>query len=110
MVEDLSLELINTIVWGSNDEELLINNGGGANVTAILSQNIIRSSQELDDNFVSQEFNFPGFKNALSNDYSLDTLAFAKDKGADAGIDIDIRGFPRDELPDIGSYERIEKQ
>ncbi|WP_462253802.1 right-handed parallel beta-helix repeat-containing protein [Ekhidna sp.] len=110
LVDDLTIELTNSIVWGPADEELLINNGGGANVTALLTSNIIRSGLELGDNFTSQEFNFPGFKDAFGNDYQLDTLAFAKDRGIDVGVSIDLIGRERDELPDIGAFERFEKQ
>ena len=110
LVEDLSVEIVNSIIWGPADEELLINNGGGANVSGILTSNIIRSGEELSDNFTSREFNFPGFLDAFGNDYRLDTLAFAKDKGIDLGIAIDLVGRSRDNMPDIGAFERIEKE
>ena len=109
LTADLKLDLTNTIIWGSGDEELLINNGG-ANVTATLISNIIRSEQELEGNFTSQVFNFPGFNNAFPFDFSLDTLAFAKDAGFDIGIVQDILGANRDRMPDIGAFERIEKE
>ena len=110
LTADLSVEMTNCIVWGTADEELLINNGGGANISLSLISNIIRSGQEITNNFTSQEFNFPGFVDAFSNDYQLDTLAFAKDKGAEKGVLIDLPGNDRDENPDIGAFERIEKQ
>ncbi len=109
LTADLNLELINCIIWGPADEELLINNGGGANVTANLQTNIIRSGQTLSNNFTSQDFNFPGFKDAFSNNYRLDTLSSSKDMGTDIGVNIDITGAQRDSSPDIGAFERIEK-
>lgn len=108
LTDDLSLVLENSIIWGSADEELLLNNGGGSGFVLSINNNIIRSSQELENNFLSQEFNFPGFKDPFLFDYSLDTLAFAKDKGAAIGISIDVTGAPRDLDPDIGAFERIE--
>ncbi len=110
LTNDLTFELTNCIVWGSGEEELLISNGGGANINANLTTNIIRSSQELPGNFTSREFNFPGFTNAISFDYSLDSLAFAKGKGTDIGILNDIRNVVRDGMPDIGAFERVEKK
>ncbi|MFK7953380.1 MAG: hypothetical protein AB8B73_11085 [Ekhidna sp.] len=110
LVDDLNLELTNTIIWGSQDEEMLINNGGEALITSNLRSNIIRSGQDIADNFTSLEFNFPGFSSPFANDYSLDTLAFAKDQGLDIGIIIDIIDSERDAVPDIGAYERIEKE
>ncbi len=109
LTSDLSLALTNSIIWGPADEELLINNGGGANVTAILTSNIIRSLEDIPNNFTSREPNFPGFKETFSNNYMLDTLAFAKDQGISAGVLIDIKGVRRDDKPDIGAFERVEQ-
>ncbi|MEP1034085.1 right-handed parallel beta-helix repeat-containing protein [Ekhidna sp.] len=110
LIGDLNVEMTNCIIWGQADEELLINNGGGANVSVSLTSNIVRSGEELTNNFTSREFNFPGFKDAFGNDYRLDTLAFAKDRGIDIGIQKDLVGRNRDSFPDIGAIERIEKQ
>lgn len=107
---DLNVNIINSIIWGTADEELLINNGGGAEVAAILESNIIRSTTNIPNNFTSREFNFPGFRNAFLNDYQLDTLSFAQNKGTDIGVSIDLTGRDRDPLPDIGAFERIEKE
>ncbi len=110
LVADLNLEMTNCIIWGTADEELLINNGGNAMVSVGLVANIIRSGEEIENNFTSRDFNFPGFVDAFDNDYRLDTLAFAKDKGVDIGIQRDLTGKNRDATPDIGAFERIEKQ
>lgn len=108
LTEDLTVELINSIVWGSQDEELVVNGGGGSVVLVNLTTNIIRSGEDIFNNFTSQEFNFPGFSNRFLFDYSLDTLAFAQDMGTDIGVVDDIRGENRDDMPDIGAYERID--
>ncbi|MEP0985839.1 hypothetical protein [Ekhidna sp.] len=107
---DLNVNIINSIIWGTADEELLINNGGGAQVIAILQSNIIKSNSEIPNNFTSREINFPGFQNAFLYDYQLDTLAFAQNKATDIGVSIDLTGKNRDDLPDIGAFERIEKE
>lgn len=110
LVDDLDVEMTNCIIWGPADEELLINNGGGAEVVVSLASNIIRSGETIADNFASRENNFPGFVDAFGNDYRLDTLAFAKDNGIDIGVSIDLQGRQRDSAPDIGAFERFEKQ
>ncbi len=109
LTDDLTVELTNCIIWGSQDEELAINGGGGSIVTATLTTNIIRSGEGIFGNFTSQDFNFPGFANQFLFDYSLDTLAFAQDKGLDIGVLKDIIDVPRDEMPDIGAFERVDK-
>lgn len=102
--EDLTLEISNSILWGTGENELLISEGGGAQLAISLRANIIRTAETIDQNYTSLDFNFPGFTAA----YDLDTLAFAKDKGVELGIRTDILGHPRDTLPDIGAFERIE--
>ncbi|MEM0938355.1 MAG: hypothetical protein AAF600_15565 [Bacteroidota bacterium] len=108
LTDELILDIKNSIIWGPSSEELLINNGGGSSLSLMLNSNIIRSSEEIENNFTSLENNFPGFKDPFLFDYSLDTLSFAKDKGKVLEVSIDIIGAPRDVHPDIGAFERIE--
>jgi hypothetical protein len=110
LVDNLNIELTNCILWGSQQEELLINNGGQAILTSDLNSNIIRSAQEIPNNFTSLKFNFPAFNNPYSFDFTLDTLSPAKDKGMDIGILKDIIDAQRDAFPDIGAFERIEDE
>lgn len=104
LAEDLQVTLTNNIIWGSGEDELLFNDGGGANVDLSINSNIVYSSEEIENNFSSTEGNFPG----LTATFELDTLSFAKDRGVPAGILIDILGQNRDANPDIGAFERIE--
>jgi len=109
IVEDLNLKIRNTIIWGSEEEELLISESGQAVVDKDFVSGILKSKGGFLDFFASQEANFPGFTNPFLFDYSLDTLSPAKDKGTDIGVFIDLNGTPRDVNPDIGAYERIEE-
>lgn len=110
LVADLSLSITNSIVWGSEDEELLIGNDGGGNLETQVQQNIIRSEGDIPDNFTSADFNFPGFISPFSFDYQLDSLAFARDKAVDSAIADDLLGIPRDAMPDIGAFERVDQE
>ena len=56
-------------------------------------------------NIINEE---PNFMEPAAYNYRLDTLSPAKDNGINIGIDTDLDGNPRDILPDLGSYERIE--
>ncbi len=107
---DLYLEMTNCIAWGKGDEQLLFSNEGGAGFDINVSNNIVKSAEELGDNYTSQESNFPGFVDPLSHNFQLDSLAFARDRGVDIGIADDLNGMPRDAKPDIGAFERIDKQ
>lgn len=106
LTDNLSLTIVNSIIWGQLEEELLINNGGGTDLAVTLQGNILRSAINVSDNFSSQESNFPGFVDPFGKDYSLDTLSFAVDKGIDVGIINDLKGNRRDSNPDIGAFER----
>ena len=105
----LNVSLINNIIWGSGDEELLVNGAGGEEIVLTLTSNIIRSEETIPDNFTSTDSNFPEFENPLSFNYLIDSTSFAIDRGIDAGIVTDLRGKTRDSFPDIGAYEYIEE-
>lgn len=107
---DLSLQMTNCIAWGRGDDQLIFSNEGAAGFDVTLLNNILKLSEEVDGNYVSDESNFPGFYDPLLFDFSLDSLAFARDKGIDIGIVDDINGMPRDTKPDIGAFERIDKK
>lgn len=104
----LTVRIRNSILWGKGEEQYYLNNEAGASLTELLEANIIRSASPREGNLTSLKANFPGFKDAFNFDYSLDTLAAAKDKGADIGIETDLTGKRRDDRPDIGAYERME--
>lgn len=108
--DDLSIEMVNCILWGSANQELLINNGAGRSIETTLLSNIIRSDMDIEHNYASLESNFPGFKKPFSFDFSLKSLAFARDKGIPTDILHDIDGKSRDIVPDIGAFERVDEE
>lgn len=110
LVSDLSVEMTNCIVWGRGERQLLISNEGGAAMDTSFSANIIRYDQAIPGNLTSTKNNYPGFANPSSFDFSLDSLAFARNQGKPIGIADDITGRLRDDQPDIGAYERIDNQ
>ncbi len=110
LVDDFYLEMTNSIVWGRGEEVLNYGYSGNANFELRLSNNIIKSATELEANFTSTANDYPGFANPLAFDFSLDSLAFARDMGTDIGITDDLLGMPRDANPDIGAFERIDSQ
>lgn len=109
LVADLNLRIANSILWGTEDDEIIISLSGESNVLLDVQNNIIRTTdatyQDL-GNIVSSEDDFPGFFEKFLFDYQIDSLANARDKGSNIGIDLDILGTERDEMPDFGAYER----
>ncbi len=110
LVEELSVSLTNSIIWGSNEEEILLSNGGGTELDTSFINNVIRSNTTWPGNFISQERDYPGFYDPSSFDFSLDSLSFARDKAIPGAIQVDITGKLRDSKPDIGAYERFDKE
>ncbi|MCP4456686.1 MAG: hypothetical protein GY816_01460 [Cytophagales bacterium] len=108
LVSDLNLKIRNTIIWGSEEEELLISESGQSVVTKTFETSMVKSVIGFNNFFPSQESNFPGFTNPFLFDYTLDSLSNARDKGSDIGISIDLLGIPRDLNPDLGAYERVD--
>ena len=108
LVDALNLRIRNTIIWGREEEELLIAERDPSVNTKMFQSNIVKSQTGLNGFFFSQESSFPGFTNPSLFNYTLDTLSVAKDKGAMIGIVEDLTGILRDNHPDIGAYERVE--
>ncbi|MGI9542223.1 MAG: right-handed parallel beta-helix repeat-containing protein [Cyclobacteriaceae bacterium] len=113
LINDINFQLQNCIVWGDSQmgEELVLNNEGGADFTALLSNNLIRSTEEvynINSNVLGTSPDFPSFLDPANFDYHLDSLSPAKDLGLPSLILRDLDDSLRDALPDIGAYERFE--
>jgi len=108
LTNDLRVDLVNTIIWGALENEVILSNSGEGQFTLTMSNNLIKTN---DSSFV-------GFDNILNQDplfidpeqfnYRLDGLSPAIDGGLPIGILSDLEGNTRDSLPDIGAYERIQ--
>lgn len=98
-VKDGKLTLINSIIWGTQQEELTIDGG-----TNYFINNIIKTAQNFDNNILNED---PLFKNRILLDYSLDSLSPAIDKSINSTLLIDLQGNNRDNSPDIGAFEFI---
>jgi len=105
---DLQVTLYNTIIYGEEKDEIVFNLNGGANTTLIMKNNIFRTTLDILDTLGNQLNADPKFVDVFQNDFRLDTLSPAKNKGAVIGVLTDLDGNLRDAFPDIGAYERIE--
>lgn len=110
LLEDLNMTIRNSIIWGSQKEELAGVDSENAAYVFTIENSIVRSEEGYGEtNSSSNENDFPGFVNPVEFDFRLDSLAFARDKGADLGYTYDLLGVPRDSKPDIGAFERVDK-
>jgi hypothetical protein len=112
LTADLSVDIHNTIVWGSLKDEILLSNAGGSDFTFFSTHNILRTTNSelgINNNIInSDDVNFPKFKKPEEFIYLLDTLSPAKDAAIPSDVVFDLKGDPRGEAPDIGAYERKE--
>lgn len=109
LTEPLTFSMTNSIVWGGEEEEILVSLTGEVSVEIEITNNIIKTEDTIWEelgNVISQEDNYPGFYAPSFYNYQLDSLSNARDKAVESTLDYDIIGTLRDELPDIGAYER----
>lgn len=108
----VNLELLNSIVWGSRQDEFLLDTSGNGAFQANLSHSILRTSrlQPLGTNLL---YVSPRFRSTVDKDFSIDTLSPAYQAGLDLipqfpSLSTDLLGNPRSILPTLGALERIE--
>ena len=107
-IYDLNLQIHNSIIWGSQKEELVLDLQEGSEVKVFLSHNIIRTGMDqlaVNNNLINTD---PKFVDPEKHNYHLDTLSPAKDHGVlSFSTEFDLEGQKRDSLPDLGAYERL---
>ena len=108
LVADMYLELRNSIVWGILENELNVSASQEAEFVILATNNLLKT--DLTEIFGDQNIDDqnPRFIQPREGNFLLDTLSPAKDIGANLKYEIDLRGKPRDNQPDLGAYERIE--
>jgi hypothetical protein len=110
---DLYAQLQNNIIWGDyeDDEELQFVATGGTTFQVLAEHCLIRSQNrdfDINNNILGTDPGYPEFIDPFGYNYQLDTLSPAKDQGRVLNINTDLLGNPRDAMPDIGAYERVE--
>lgn len=108
IIEDIYVELQNSIIDGNMEDEILFDLSGGASTSFAFNNTMFKTTiSELDTlgNILNED---PTFVDPSRYNYRLDTLSPAKDRGSIIGVDFDLDGVERDALPDLGAYERIE--
>ena len=108
IVADIDVSLLNCIVDGSLQDELVFSNSGGAEFTLLTAYNLIRSTDsdlEINENILNSD---PIFIDPENSDYQLGETSPAVDTGIQTTVIGDLAGNVRDAMPDRGAYERIE--
>jgi len=110
IIEPIHIKMVNSLFWGDFVDELLFSISEESNLELYTSNNILKTSLEFldtNDNQLSTNTDYMGFRDPYNYDFSLDSLSPAINMGIDIGIEIDLPGMTRDSLPDIGAFEFI---
>jgi len=104
IIEPVSLQLQNTIVFGELTDELLLDNSGGASFEALVTSSLLRTTLDLNvnGNIINMD---PQFISIDDFNYRLDGSSPAVDSGELSELLFDLEGNQRDALPDMGAYE-----
>ena len=107
LAQSFSLNIINCIVWGALENELLFAPFEPDNPISLrLLKTIIKSTDTtpslVEANFYNQP---PQFEMPTEANYRLDSLSPAINTGVPLGIERDLDSKLRDALPDLGAYE-----
>lgn len=110
IIEDLNVDVANSIVWGNLKNEILLNADEQAQFNLLITNSLLKTTTSdlgTNGNILNKD---PEFINPEQYDYRLDSLSPAIDGGdARFGAPSDLDGRPRDNEPDMGAYERFEE-
>ncbi|WP_367388030.1 right-handed parallel beta-helix repeat-containing protein [Lewinella sp. LCG006] len=126
-INPLEAAMTNCIFFGSRRDEVIIQDFTGRSAPATMQLDmdhclvkvdelLTRNDGQYADFFatycldcVNGDQNDALFLNRPEDDYQLDTLSIAQGRGAVLpAFPLDLLGIPRDEMPDIGCFERVE--
>lgn len=104
---NLAFELVNNIIYGSLEEEFLINNNtaGLPITTPVIQANLIRTKQTslgINGNVLNKD---PLFENYLTYDFKIKQNSPAKNTGIQTNIAVDIKNNARSNSPSMGCWE-----
>jgi hypothetical protein len=108
-INPLEFNILNCIIYGSQEDELGFNQSGKGAITASIAHTLIRSKMDgldLNGNKVNQD---PKFENTTKLKYALMEGSAALEMGIPvAGVTTDKLGQTRDtQRPDAGAYEWV---
>ena len=106
VTEEVKLYMLNSIIWGDFNDEIILNNDGGADFQVSIRYSILKTTSldfDINNNLLNTD---PLFVNPFGYDYHIDSLSPAINAGIFSGVDTDLDGIKRDSLPDLGAYER----
>ena len=106
---DLTAEINNSIIYGTEDNEMVINMNAGALGNYKFNTCFIRTDQVVTNpvHFTNISKNvYPSFVDAFNHDYHLNSNSACINAGNVLfRIDFDLENYPRDANPDVGCFE-----
>jgi hypothetical protein len=106
----LKMNILNSIVWGYLDEEIILTLTLGNDSKVYTQNSILKTSLDTfegEGTFLSTDTDFMNFKDIDNYDYTPDSLSPAIDNAKGSRVISDLFGQQRDSLPDIGAVEYL---
>ncbi|NQV01501.1 MAG: right-handed parallel beta-helix repeat-containing protein [Bacteroidia bacterium] len=100
----------NTIIYGSDTDEILLNEMEGVPFELVFDHCLIRTQADISNpqRYVSCFANEdPLFVDPQLFDFRIDSLSPAIGKGVQMGVPLDIKGVDRGTTPDLGAYQWV---
>jgi len=109
----LSASFRNSIIYGNRREEMVLDTFPGLPLEVAFRHNMLRTERPNDIGINNLYNADPRFKNAITGDYSIDTLSMASRFGENLipffpQLATDLEGKPRGNPPTVGALERTE--
>jgi hypothetical protein len=105
LVAPLNVSISNSIIYGRNDEELVLSIVDPGQSSLDIFNNLISLDTELAENITSTRTNFVSFVSTQEFNYQPDSTSLAIDAARESVQQFDLEGKARDGQPDIGAFE-----
>jgi hypothetical protein len=102
----------NCIIYGNEDEELLLDSTETATFNYSFDHVLLKTKTAITDpsHYISCFKNEdPKFVDVMTNNYRIDSISPAIQKGIPMGVQFDINGVDRGPTPDLGAYQYVKK-
>jgi hypothetical protein len=102
----------NCILYGNLDEEIMLDSDEITQFNYIFDHGLLRTETPVSDPvhytecIVNED---PVFVDVVNNNYAIDSISPAIQKGIPMGVPVDINGVERIDPPDLGAYQYVKK-
>jgi hypothetical protein len=100
----------NCILYGNLDEEIMLDSDESTQFNYMFNHGLLKTEKSVSDPLhytdciVNED---PVFVDVVNNNYAIDSISPAIQKGIPMGVPLDINGVDRGQAPDLGAYQYV---